>query len=222
MQKLIILLAALSLVLPSAVSAKLYKCKNEQGEVVYTDQKCLNGEGEEMKLAPFSTYTPNVVPVPPQANQLKEDPAASYKIFEVIKPKEEKLIRSKTGRVNVTFKLEGPLLSLKGHKFAVALDGKKLKSRGVTNQIRLDSVNPGTHTLQVFVVDADDKVVKSSNTVKFYMQGKSQLNRPTPGIPDLLRGIPGSSNTIPGGAGTIPGGAPNIPGGRSTIAVPNN
>ncbi len=214
MQKLLLTLAVLGLVLPSVASAKLYKCKDGQGEVIYTDKACDVGKGEELKLAPYSTYTPTIVPIPAAANVEQQDPAASYKVFEIIKPKNDKLLSSNTGRVNVTFRIDGPLLSLKGHKFAIALDGKKLKSRGVTNQIRLDSVNPGTHTLQVFVVDAEDKVVKSSNIVTFHMKGRVRLNTPTPGQPDPTRGIPGSSNTIPGGVGTIPGGSANVPGGR--------
>lgn len=207
MRKLLISLAVISLVLPSLATAKLYKCKNEQGEVVYTDKACQGGTGEELKLAPFSTYTPTIVPIPASANAAKEDPAATYKTFKIIKPKNDKLVTSTTGRVNVTYRLEGPLLSLKGHKFAIALDGKKLKSRGVTNQIRLDSVNPGTHTLQVYVVDAEDKVIKSSNSVTFHMKARSRLNNPTPGdSSDPLIGIPGGTGNIPGGIGTIPGG----------------
>jgi len=214
MQRTMIFIAILGLVLPGVSVAKLYKCENEKGDVVYTDKPCKDGKGEELKLAPFSTYSPNIVPVPPSANKVKQDPAAAYNVFEIISPKNDKLINSNTGTVTVAFKLEGPLLSLKGHKFAIALDGEKLKSRGVTNQIRLNSVNPGTHTIQVFVVDAQDKVIKSSNTVSFHMQSRSKLNSPTPEQSDLLKGIPGSGSTIPGGSGTIPGGSPNIPGGR--------
>jgi len=214
MQRLILLLALLGLVAPGVVFAKLYKCENEAGEVVYTDKPCKGGKGEELKLAPFSTYSPNIVPVPPSANPAEKDPAASYTVFEIITPKDDKLVSSKTGTVTVAFKIEGPLLSLKGHKFAIALDGKTLKSRGVTNQIRLNSVNPGTHTVQVFVMNAEDKIIKSSNSVSFHMQARSRLNSPTPEQSDLLKGIPGSTNTIPGGAGTVPGGAGTVPGGR--------
>ncbi len=214
MQRLLISFAVLSLIMPSAASAKLYKCENDKGEVIYTDQACQEGKGKELKLAPFSTYKPNILPVPAATNTEQPDPVASYKSLEIVSPENDKLVFSNTGTVTVAFKLDGPLLSLKGHKFAIALDGKRLKSRGVTNQIRLDRVERGTHTLQVFVVDTEDKTIKSSNLVSFHMQGRSRLNSPTPGKQDLTKTIPGSSNTIPGGAGTIPGGSPNIPGGK--------
>jgi len=219
MQRTIILFAVMALALPSAVSAKLYKCKNAQGEVVYTDKKC-DGQGEELKLPPYSTYKPNIIPVP-KSEPVAKDPAVSYKQLEITSPKNDDLIYSNTGVVNVKFKINGPLLSLKGHKFAVVLDGERLKSRGVTTQIRLNSVERGTHTLQVVVVDRDDKTIKSSKTISFHTQRRVQETSPTPGqtTDDLgidsgsVGGIPGAQDTIPGGAGTIPGGAKTIPGG---------
>ena len=246
MQRLILLLAVLGLVVPGVVFAKLYKCENEAGEVVYTDKPCKGGKGEELKLAPFSTYSPNIVPVPPSANRAEKDPAASYTVFEIISPKYNKLIRSNTGTVMVTFKLEGPLLSLKGHKFAIELDGKKLKSRGVTNQIRLSNVNPGTHTLKVFIVDADDKIIKKTGLVNFHLLAKTKLNSPTPGstgslsekdsssdAQDPLSDIPNNTSDsekprdiiknsditkdLPGGINKIPGGSGTIPGGSRNI-----
>lgn len=215
MRQIILLCTVVSMMLPAIASAKLYKCENAGGEVVYTDQPCLEGKGKELKLAPYSTYSPNIVPVPSVAAPAQQDPAASYRVFEILRPLDDKLITSATGRVNVSFKLDGPLLSVEGHKFAVALDGKKLKTRGVTNQIRLNNVDPGTHTLQVFVVDAQDKVIKRSNSIRFHMLRRTaSSNNPTPSEPDLLKGIPGSSGTVPGGVGTVPGSATTIPGGR--------
>jgi len=178
MQKLLITLAILGLIVPSMAAAKLYKCKSENGEVVYTDRECEAGKGEELKLAPFSTYKSNVVPVPKAANKVVKDPAAAYTQFEIINPKNDELVISFTSNVTVAYQLEEPLQTLKGHKFAIALNGKTLKNRGVTNQIRLDSVNPGTHTLQVFVVDKEDKVIKSSNIITFHMKTRNILNSP--------------------------------------------
>jgi len=210
MQKLLISLAVLSLIVPSMASAKLYKCKDENGEVVYTDRECKDGKGEELKLAPFSTYKSNIVPVPIAAKQEPKDPAASYTSFKIIQPKGDELVISFTSNVNVAYKLKGPLLSLKGHKFAISLNGEKLKSRGVTNQIRLDSVNPGTHTLQVFVVDKEDKVIKSSNTVTFHMKTRNTINNLSPGGSNAT---PAGAVANPGGGGASPGGGGRISGG---------
>ena len=214
----------LSFILPNVAAAKLYKCIDAAGEVVYTDQAC-EGEGKELKLPPSSTYTPSVIsiPIPDTANN---EAAKSYKSLEIITPKNDKLITSTEGTTTIGYKIEGPLLSALGHRFGIALDGEKLKPRGVTNQIRLDDITPGTHTVRVFVVDKADKELISSATTKFHMRRQVRTGSPTPGDipPEAIPGapetdddsqgqdpgrvstIPGSENTIPGGLGTIPGG----------------
>lgn len=210
MQKIIILLAVLSLILPSVASAKLYKCKNNEGEVIYTDKPCEN-EGEELKLPPLPTYTPRPVSAPARSPQSTAR-STDYKSLEVVQPVNDKLIISTSGTVTIAFKIKGPLLSLKGHRFALVVDGTKLKARGITNQIRLDDLNPGTHTVKIFVVDEDDKELISSNVVSFHIKRQSNVTSPIPGQPIGIGPagpgtIPGGGNTIPGSRGTVPGGA---------------
>ena len=209
MQRIVILLAVLSLVLPGVAFAKLYKCKNNDGEVIYTDKPC-EGSGEEMKLPPLPTYTPRAAPAAPGSTNSAAASSKIYKSLEIIKPVNDKLITSLSGTVTLAYKIDGPLLSLKGHRFAVAVDGTKLKTRGITNQIRLDKLDPGTHTVQVFAVDDEDKVLISSNTVSFHMKTKVSQDNPIPGQPSSLPGTPG---TVPGSPGTVPGSPGTLPGG---------
>lgn len=209
MQRIMILLAVLSLVLPSIASAKLYKCKNNEGEVIYTDKPCEN-EGEELKLPPLPTYTPRPVSAPTRGSQAVSQ-SADYTSLEVVQPVNDKLIISTTGTATIAFKIKGPLLSLKGHRFALAVDGTKLKARGTTNQIRLDDLNPGTHTVKIFVVDKEDKELISSDVITFHIKRQSNVTSPTPGQPTgtgaaVPGTTPGAGNTIPGSPGTLPGG----------------
>ena len=209
MRKIILLMAVLSLILPSVASAKLYKCKNNEGEVVYTDKPCEN-EGEELKLPPLPSYTPRPVSAPTRGSQPVSQ-SADYKSLEVVEPVNDKLIISTSGTVTIAFKIKGPLLSLKGHRFALAVDGTKLKARGTTNQIRLDDLNPGTHTVKIFVVDKEDMELISSDVISFHMKRQSNVTSPTPGQPagttSAVPGTtPGAGNTIPGSLGTVPGG----------------
>lgn len=208
MQKIIILLAVLSLILPGVASAKLYKCKNSEGEVIYTDKPCEN-EGEELKLPPLPSYTPRPISAPTRGTQPVSQ-SADYKSLEVVQPVNDKLIISTSGTVTIAFKITGPLLSLKGHRFALAVDGTKLKARGTTNQIRLTDLNPGTHTVKIFVVDEDDKELISSDVISFHIKRQSNNTSPRPGQPPgaaIPSTVPGSGNTIPGSSGTLPGGS---------------
>jgi len=221
MQRMIILFAILGLVLPSVASAKLYKCKDAEGQVVYTDQPC-EGEGEELKLPASVTYTPKPIPKTP-TNNAEDSTLAEYKTLEIVTPENDKLITSLKGEVTFSYKITGPLLSLKGHKYGLELDGQKLKARGITNQVRLDNINPGSHTIRVFVVDKDDKELISSASTTFHMRRQVKTGSPTPGDipPEAIPGAsetdgnnPGQTTTFPGSVNTIPGGAGTIPGGR--------
>ena len=201
MQRIIILLAVLGLVLPNVASAKLYKCKDAEGQVVYTDQSC-EGEGEELKLPPSVTYTPQ--PTPAISNTPETDTAAVYKKLEIVTPENDKLIISTQGIVNFSYKIEGPLLSVKRHKYGLELDGKKLKTRGITNQVRLDNIGPGTHTIRVFVADDEEKELISSAVVTFHMKRLPNSTSPSPGQPT------GNGESVPG---AFPGGGNAVPGG---------
>ena len=174
MHKLITVSAILALMLPGlTASAKLYKCKDESGEISYTDQPCAN-DGEELKLPPLTTYTPVIVPTPaPVDKPLAANQAVPYKSLKILTPENDKIIYTNTGTVTISFNVDGPLQTLAGHKFAIAVDGTQLKSQGVTNQIRLDNVGLGTHTVQVYVVDSKNKLMKTSDTVTFYVRRKA-------------------------------------------------
>jgi len=213
MHKLITVSAILALMLPAlTATAKLYKCKDENGEISYTDQPCAN-DGEELKLPPLTTYTPVTVPRTPPPGETPGTNGAviAYKSLKVITPVNDKIVFSNSGTVTIGFKVDGPLQTLLGHKFAIAVDGTQLKSRGVTNQIRLDNVEPGTHTVQVYVVDKTDKLLKASNTVTFHMRRQGRPNLAPPGSPQSLPGGPGR---IPGSPGLVPGSPQTIPGGQ--------
>jgi len=179
MQKTIAVPVILALMLPAmAASAKLYKCEDASGEISYTDQPCEN-EGKELKLPPLTTYTPVIIP---NTSEPSIDPAAAkktipYKSLEILAPENDKLILTNTGTVTISFKVNGPLQTLEGHKFAIAVDGTQLKSRGVTNQIRLDNVGLGTHTVQVYVVDSKNQLLKTSETVTFHIRRKALTKR---------------------------------------------
>jgi len=159
-------------------SAKLYKCKDDDGEISYTDQPCEN-EGKELKLPPLTTYTPVIIPNTTSAttDPAENKQAVEYKSLKILTPEHDKLILTNTGTVTVSFKVDGPLQTLEGHKFAISVDGTQLKSRGVTNQIRLDNVGLGTHTVQVYVVDSNNQLLKTSDTVKFHIRRKALTKR---------------------------------------------
>jgi hypothetical protein len=177
----VIVLCLLAVFLQPAL-AKLYKCKDAEGNIIYTDEACAD-DGMELKLPPLHTYTPVVIPpsFPTQKDGNKK--SDTYESVSIIEPKNDQEIYDNTGTVTVGIKLVPELKTLKGHKFSIALDGKQLKTKGVTNQIRLNNVDRGTHSVQVFVVDAANSILLSSNTITFHLRRESLIS-PIPRDPN--------------------------------------
>jgi hypothetical protein len=194
-----ILISLLAITLPA--SAKLYKCQDAQGNIVYTDTPC--EDGEELKLPPIPTYTPRRVPTSGKVSTPKREKFA-YTLLEISKPAQEELIIENTGKLEIAINLEPSLRHLDGHRIVIALDGKQLKTKGTTTRVRLDNVNPGSHTVQAIIVDRGGAEVKKSGVVSFYMKRQSALRPqltpgpqrvPTPGGAQRALPLPPSAAT---------------------------
>lgn len=179
MRKMIIL--CMLVVFTQPALAKLYKCTDADGSIIYTDEPC--ADGKELKLPPLYTYTPAVVP--PSFPKVEGDDknSASYESLSIIAPENDKQVYSTSGTVTVGYTLTPALKTSKGHQFAIALDGKQLKSKGVTNQIRLQNLDRGTHSVQIFVVDSKNSIIISSQTTTFHLRRESVIQTPVPGSP---------------------------------------
>jgi hypothetical protein len=156
--------------------AQLYKCKDADGNIVYTDEPCVGGE--RLKLPPLPTYTPGKLPaLTPSADKNDKEKDNGYRSLEITSPEDDSVIRDNTGTVTISYTTKPALKSALGHKFAVAIDGTQLKTKGTTNQIRLSDIERGTHTIQIHVVDKKDKVLISSKPVTFHMKRHSILHK---------------------------------------------
>lgn len=170
MHKVVVLYSLiLLLAVTTPASAKLYKCADAEGNVTYTDEPCSNGE--EVKLPPIITYRPSVVPLgaTPTATEQK----SLYTDLTIVQPANDSVVDTNEGKVTVTFNLNTGLNTQAGDRFGMILDGTKLKGTGTSTQINLTDVDPGTHKIQVVVLNSEGATLLSSNTVSF------TLNRQT-------------------------------------------
>lgn len=176
MRKVIVLCMLVMFVQP--VAAELYKCKDVEGNIVYTDEPC--ADGKQLKLPPLQTYTPAKAP-PVSANTGSENnkdkkKSKGYTSLVITKPENDSVIRDNTGKVIISYTLTSPLETARGHKFVITVDGKKLKTKGTTSQIQLSDIDRGTHTVQIHVVNNDDKILISSKPTIFHMKKHSILH----------------------------------------------
>ena len=172
MRNLLILCVLFMFAMPAM--AKLYKCPDAEGNTVYTDEAC--ADGKQIKLPPSSTYTPKKIsPIKPTNKKSKGLAKDKYESLIVNTPVNDSVIHNSGGVVNVSYTLVPGIKSALGHKFSIVVDGKQLKTKGLTSQIRLSDMYRGTHTVQINVVD-EKKVLISSETTSFHIKQTSVLH----------------------------------------------
>ncbi len=172
--------------------AKMYKCTDADGNIIYTDEPCIGGE--ELKLPPLPTF--KAPPVKPDTTRSSgENKAFEYTKLEISKPANDEMLEDQSGKVEILVDIVPALQHLDGHRLTVSLDGTKLKGAGTTTRIQLDKVERGSHTLQVSIINEAGTVLKTSPPVTFHNRRPS-LNRPrplnVPGVP----GAPGAPRSL--------------------------
>jgi single-stranded DNA-binding protein len=155
----------------TAVSAEMYKWEDEDGNIHYTDQQP-DQQAEELSLPPINSYT--APPIPPSAQQVSENvdvetepvgaPPVTYEKLVITSPEMNETIRNSDGTVSVAYTLT-PGGLMPGHQFQLMLDGRVKRDATTT----LESVDRGSHTVKVQIVDANGIVQLSSQSVIFHL-----------------------------------------------------
>lgn len=79
------------------------------------------------------------------------------------------------GCLTVKIKLTPELQT--NHKLQVLVDGKPVGTAQTATSIKLEDINRGEHTLEVEVIDENNKVLINSDCVAFCMQRLRELKR---------------------------------------------
>lgn len=184
MHRTVIVTILLLLAIPAW--AKLYKCTDAAGNIIYTDEPCIGGE--ELKLPPLPTFSSQKKPAP-SATSNDEEPKLppgekpafeGYTSLKIVQPQKDRVVQSTSGKVDISVAISPPLQVDAGHKIQISFDGQALKTTGSTTRVQLNNVDRGTHTVQVSVLDSKGAVVKSSSTVRFHVRVTSVIGVPNP------------------------------------------
>ncbi len=172
----LLILVGLALCISVFAQDRVYKRVNPDGSVEYSDQPI--EDAEVMKVPKGSTFTMPSTSVGSRSSsnrsQSNADTSASYESLEISSPKNDEAIRSNEGRVTALAKSVPSLI--RGHSFRWRMDGRVLHQEISSPVLQMTSVNRGTHNLEVDIVDADGKVVISSEKIVFHLQRVSVGN----------------------------------------------
>ena len=169
----ILILVSLALCFGVLAQDRVYKRVNPDGSVEYSDQPI--EDAEVMKVPKGSTFTMPSGSGMSRSNRSQRDTdTASYQSLTITSPKNDEAIRSNDGRVTALAKSDPTLLS--GHHFRWSLDGTVLPNKVTEPVLFLKEMDRGTHSLEVTIIDSEDKALISSDKIVFHLQRASAGN----------------------------------------------
>lgn len=156
--------------------AALYKYKNKDGEIIYSDKPPYAGANE--MTPPFVQSTPAVkykAKPKPEAPVAKEE--VRYHKLEMAQPTPDETIRSNEGNITINLALAPDLDINSGHYINYYLDGKIINKRAQSPSATYQNVDRGTHNLKAEVRNKKGKLLKSTPIVTVHLHRFSKLHK---------------------------------------------
>jgi hypothetical protein len=174
------------LMLASICQADIYKWVDSQGNVHFSDKP--HPGSEAVTLPEVQTYSPPPVSTSNQQASSNDDSddVATYTTFDIIQPTNEETIRNNDGSVNVIVTIK-PMLK-QGDKLQMVYDGKDMGDPQTSPAFAISGIYRGAHTVAVKLIASDGNVIKTTDTVKFFM------HRPRVGMVPNTKPKPKPSN----------------------------
>lgn len=186
MLKQIVKVLLLSVVLlPGVLCAQIYKQKDADGRVSYTDKPAAGETSEEIAAKPIINSLPEVAPAPAatNSNQTKNGEALpDYKSVEIIYPLNEfTLTTGESAALEIKAATVPKVQS--NHKLHILLDGVSVGALPGTGTITVNNPERGEHLLTAQIVDENGGVLLQSAPIKIYVQQISVNSPKNPNNP---------------------------------------
>ena len=163
MRRIYFVFCLLIIVLP--VQAQIYKWTDSSGNVHFSDKP--HPGSEKIELPSVQTYSSPVIPTSNAAPPITSE-ANSYEKVTIVQPEDQVTIRNTEGYVSVVCEVEPSLKS--EDKVQLLFDGSVLGSPQSALVFALKSIDRGSHTIAVQVVDSEGKVLATSAATTIFMQ----------------------------------------------------
>ena len=163
----------LSLAMPIATSATIYKFYDENGNVVFADQP--GPKAEVIEKRDIQTIK---MPKVRQTTKLTTDQdkkAFSYDEFRISSPANDETIRENNGDINVDIAIKPQLKTKLKHQIVLLLDGKPVSEPGSATSFTLHNVDRGQHSLTARVIGKDGAAITTTDTVSVHLKRFSSL-----------------------------------------------
>lgn len=216
MRVVLLMLIVIAMVASSA-QARIYTCKDKNGNTVYSDTPSVCIDAEEVKvdtLPELIKTKPVAVPrsTSSKTNASKQVGNGGYKSLTITTPSDQENVRSNEGKVLIAFQASPALKSRNGHQYVISVGGKEVY-KGPKTSVALENVDRGTHAVTAKIIARNGKTLISSEAVQFTLHRFSSLQG---GRSSNSGSSNGGSNSGTGGSS---GGSPT-PGPPSSSSSP--
>ena len=185
-------LLIISLICVSSAQARIYTCKDQNGNTIYTDNpaECSNTEkAEEVKtdaLPSLIEIKPVATPTTRSDNKTTKTDKDKYTSLSITSPASDENVRNNEGDVTIAFQSSPTLQTRLGHQYVVTLSGEEVY-KGTQSNVILRNVNRGTHAVTAKIVARNGRTLISAPTVQFTLhrfsrlQNEGAFSQPSPG-----------------------------------------
>ncbi|WP_193222323.1 DUF4124 domain-containing protein [Alkalilimnicola sp. S0819] len=206
----------LILLLPLLAQAEVYKWRDAQGRIHYSDRPVEGAQRLDLTRRPpneFEGQRPSAAPSGRRAapRDAAQSDVAPYARVAITRPAADETFRNTTNTIPVQLALEPGLRP--GHRVQFLLDGAAFGQPVATPSAQLTGVERGSHSLAAVVLDGQGQTLARSATVSFHYHKPSVAGEDRDGADNQ------APNPLPG-APAPGGGAPRPPapmGGRSPL-----
>jgi Domain of unknown function (DUF4124) len=171
-------LTVVALMYCATASAEIYRWKDEEGNVIYSDTP---QPGAEIVELSEPTIVPGQ-PVPSAADatsgKAEKLQAKPYESVTITRPTDEQTFWDNVANIGVTINLRPALQAGFGHKLQLLFDGQAVGKPGSGRSFTLPGVERGAHTLQAVILDTDGQVFARSPITTFFVH-KQMIRRQT-------------------------------------------
>ncbi len=155
--------------------AELFKWKDAEGNIIYSDQPPPGKEKSEAKVE--KETLPQIIAVPAeQPTSISSSSSPKEKIsynkvksLVITEPKHDEALRENSGNVSINVRVDPINFAENGSILAIYMDGKEV-AKGPETSVQLLNVDRGTHTLKVELINSAGNVILATRPTVFHLQ----------------------------------------------------
>jgi hypothetical protein len=155
----------------------IYQYVDENGVTNFTDQPIEGAKAIKGKpLITTNIGAPSSLSNPLSLSSKKEEKTSTnYNSLNIIEPANDSVVRNNAGVITLRASVEPALKS--HHKLRFFLDGKPVNATANSLSVVIDKAEYGEHTASFIIVDKNNSVVDSSETIKFHLLNRINNNK---------------------------------------------